>query len=62
MVRVISEILMEIILQLSDTGSKIDRIGEFLLDGIHEYTVDFRDNYDGSEKEPKYSTAFQFPS
>ena len=43
------------------TEARLDRIGEFLLDGIHEDTVDFRDNYDGSEKEPEVIPA-SFPN
>jgi topoisomerase-4 subunit A len=34
------------------TEARLTKVSEFLLDGLSEDSVDFRDNYDGSEQEP----------
>ncbi len=34
------------------TEARLTKISEFMLDGLMEDSVDFRDNYDGSEREP----------
>ena len=43
------------------TEARLDKVGEFLLEGIGEDSVDFKDNYDGSEKEPEVMPA-SFPN
>ena len=42
------------------TEARLSEISMIMLDGLDESAVDFRDNYDGSEKEPEYLPAF-FP-
>ena len=34
------------------TEARLTKVSEFMLDGLSENSVDFRDNYDGSEQEP----------
>ena len=34
------------------TQARLTKVSESLLDGLHEDAVDFRENYDGSEREP----------
>ncbi len=43
------------------TESRLDRVALSLLDDIDKNTVDFQDNYDGNEKEPKVLPA-RFPN
>jgi DNA gyrase subunit A len=43
------------------TESRLDRVALALLDDIDKNTVDFQDNYDGNEKEPKVLPA-RFPN
>ncbi len=43
------------------TESRLEKIAHTLLDDIERDTVDFRDNYDGSEQEPKVLPA-RFPN
>ena len=40
--------------------ARLSEISMIMLDGLDESAVDFKDNYDGSEKEPEYLPAF-FP-
>ena len=42
------------------TEARLSEISMIMLDGLDESAVDFKDNYDGSEKEPEYLPAF-FP-
>ena len=42
------------------TEARLSEISMIMLDGLDESAVDFKDNYDGSETEPKYLPAF-FP-
>ena len=42
------------------TEARLSKISMIMLDGLDESAVDFKDNYDGSEKEPEYLPAF-FP-
>ncbi len=42
------------------TEARLSEISMIILDGLDESAVDFKDNYDGSEKEPEYLPAF-FP-
>ncbi len=43
------------------TEARLDKLGEFLLEGINEDSVNFKENYDGSEKEPEVIPA-TFPN
>ena len=40
------------------TEARLSEISMIMLDGLDESAVDFKDNYDGSEKEPEYLPAF----
>ncbi len=42
------------------TEARLSEISVIMLDGLDESAVDFKDNYDGSEKEPEFLPAF-FP-
>ena len=42
------------------TEARLSEISMIMLDGLDESAVDFKDNYDGSEKEPEFLPAF-FP-
>ena len=42
------------------TEARLSEISMIMLEGLDESAVDFKDNYDGSEKEPEYLPAF-FP-
>ena len=42
------------------TEARLSEISMIMLDGLDESAVDFKDNYDGSEKEPEYLPAL-FP-
>ena len=43
------------------TEARLSEISMIMLEGLDESAVDFKDNYDGSEKEPEFLPAF-FPN